>query len=60
MATLNAVLVVALQPVATHVLARFDQTAVYVAVSMVTALSIVPRPGPRAMGFRRHRRLVGL
>jgi MFS family permease len=40
MATLNADLVVALQPVATQVLARFDQTKVYVASSMITALGI--------------------
>ena len=40
MATLNAALVVILQPVATHVLARFRQIPVYVSASMVTAIGI--------------------
>jgi MFS family permease len=40
MATLNAVLVVVLQPVATHVLARFRQVPVYVTGSIVTATGV--------------------
>ena len=40
MATLNAALVVILQPVATHVLARFRQIPVYVSASMLTAIGI--------------------
>ena len=40
MATLNAVLVVVLQPVATNVLARFPQVPVYVGASVLTAAGI--------------------
>ncbi|NJC72056.1 MFS transporter [Planosporangium thailandense] len=40
MATLNAVLVVVLQPVATNVLARFRQIPVYVGGSAITAVGI--------------------
>ena len=40
MATLNAALVVILQPVATHVLARFRQIPVYVSASVLTAIGI--------------------
>ncbi|WP_171168349.1 MFS transporter [Streptomyces sp. I05A-00742] len=40
MSTLNAVLVVVLQPVATTVLARFRQIPVYVAGSILTALGV--------------------
>lgn len=40
MATLNAVLVVVLQPVATHVLARFRQIPVYVCGAVLTAAGI--------------------
>lgn len=40
MATLNAVVVVALQPVATSVLARVPQVPVYVAASVLTAVGI--------------------
>ena len=40
MATLNAILVVVLQPVATHVLARFRQIPVYVSASVLTAVGI--------------------
>jgi MFS family permease len=40
MATLNAALVVILQPVATHVLARFRQIPVYVSASMLIAIGV--------------------
>ncbi|GAA5178582.1 MFS transporter [Rugosimonospora acidiphila] len=40
MATLNAVLVVVLQPIATNVLARFRQVPVYVVASMLVALGV--------------------
>jgi MFS family permease len=40
MATLNAALVVILQPVATHVLARFRQIPVYVSASMLIATGV--------------------
>jgi MFS family permease len=40
MATLNAILVVVLQPVATNVLARYRQIPVYVGASVLTAVGI--------------------
>jgi MFS family permease len=40
MATLNAVLVVVLQPIATNVLARFSQIPVYVGASVLVAIGI--------------------
>ena len=40
MATLNAILVVVLQPIATNVLARYRQIPVYVSASVLTAVGI--------------------
>ncbi|GAA3510215.1 MFS family permease [Streptosporangium album] len=40
MATLNAILVVVLQPIATNVLSRFRQIPVYVVASVITAIGI--------------------
>src|SRR5262245_55120402 len=40
MATLNAILVVVLQPVATHVLARLRQIRVYVSGSLLIAVGV--------------------
>ncbi len=40
MATLNAVLVVILQPIATHALARFGQITVYMGSSMLVAVGV--------------------